>query len=518
MAPTLDDAPQPPIGDGRRIARNAGSAYAVRLLLGLSVLLVTPYLFRSLGPGGFGTWSVIFTVAAVFDLLELGFSAGVSKLMAELRAEDRRAEQEAALGASIVLMSGLALVGAAVSLAVGFAATGLAADGDERAFRLGMVALAAVVLVRFPCVAYAATLQGHQRYDLWNLAKAVATVGFAVGAVVAVGAGGGVLGVALAYAGSLLVEGGLYVVLLARSTPGISLRPHAGDRGTRRRIAAFGSFALLADSMRFIGQRMDTVVVAALRGATAAGPFAAALKLQSGLQALTLPFVNLLIPMVSELQARGRSDEVVRRLTASTRVALQITLPVAVALSLFADDVVGVWLGSSAPAVTAQIVIVLMVVQTVTLSAFPAEQVLIGIGRVRTVGLLALVEGLSNLVVSIALVAAYGAIGAAVGTLLTSAVLAPVKFPLVCRALGHPTGAYLRASLWPALIGALPAVAAMIAVSLVMDPGLARLALGMGVGLSVAAATTVVQLGPGRILALARGIRRRGGQPSVVGA
>ena len=62
-----------------------------------------------------------------------------------------------------------------------------------------------------------------------------------------------------------------------------------------------------------------------------------------------LVILDLLMPMVSDLHARGRNEEVVRRFTIATRVALQLTLPTAVAFAVFASDIVHVWLGGSAP-------------------------------------------------------------------------------------------------------------------------------------------------------------------------
>ena len=85
-----------------------------------------------------------------------------------------------------------------------------------------------------------------------------------------------------------------------------------------------------------------------------------------------------------------------------------------------------------------------MAAQILTMSGFPAEKVLVGIGRPKVVALLAVVEGLSNISISIVLVSAYGAIGAALGTLVTSGVLAPVKLPLACRATGLGIGPLLR--------------------------------------------------------------------------
>ena len=489
------------------IARNAASSYGMRLIRGLSVLLITPYLFRKLGPAGFGTWSVMFTVITVFSLLEDGFSVGVTKFVAQFRARDQRRELDDTIGAAVLLMGAAGIVAALISISVGLFGDSLAASSDRDAFRVGMVVLGLATVVRFPFVAYGAALMGYQRYELYNASQVVSIVGFAAGAVVALETGADVLGLAIAYGGSLALGGLVYGALLARVDRAVSLRPRAGERETRRMIGSFGSLALLADSMVFIGQRMDTLVIAAVRNAATAAPFAAAIKLAGGLQALTFPFVMLLMPMVADLQARGRHREVVRRFTIATRVTVQLTLPAAIAFALFSADIVDVWLGSKAPDVTASIIVVLMAVQVLTLSAYPAEKVLIGIARVRTVAGLAVIEGVSNIGLSIVLVSAYGAIGAALGTLFTSGLLAPIKFPLACRATGISTVQFLRQGVAPAVAATLPAVAAMLAIWMVMPVGAARLGAGLVAGLGLALAVGAAQVGPRQTIDTLRTMR-----------
>jgi O-antigen/teichoic acid export membrane protein len=441
------------------------------------------------------------------------------KLVAELRAQPhRRRELNAAVGSAVTLMGALGIVALLVSVAIAYLATGLAAAGERDDFRTGMVVIGAAMLVRFPFVAYAAGLMGYQRYDLFNASQLLTYGGFAVGAVIAVEAGTGVLGLAVAQAVSLLAGGLLFGVSLARTDPTLQLRPRLADRHWRRRIASFSSFTLLADSMVFIGQRMDTLVIAAIRNAATAAPYAAAIKLQSGLQSLTLPFANLLMPMASDLKARGHGEEVLRRFLIATRVVLQVTMPVAFAFALFSSDIVDLWLGSDAPAVTAVIIVLLMSVQTVTLTATPAEKVLVGVGQVRTVALLALVEGLSNLAISIALVSAYGAIGAAIGTLSTSAVLAPIKLPLACRATGCDPGVFARRALVAPFLSSLPGVAVMLAAFFVLPEGAIRLSAGMMLGLAVCVIVALAQVGPARARSLVRsslGRREPAGQPRL---
>lgn len=491
----------------KSIARNAASSYGTRLLRGLSVALITPYLFRRLGTSGFGTWGVMLTVTAVFNLLEYGVSAGITKFVAQFRARGEQRALEDTLSAAVLVMAAVGLLAGLISVAIGVFAAGIAAPDERDAFETGMLLLGAATLLYFPTVAYAATLTGYQRYEMFNACQAIIIVIFAAGTVAAIESGSGIEGLAVAYGASLIAGGISYLLVLHRVDPGLSLLPRRPSREALQRVSGFGSFTLLADSMVFIGQRMDTIVIAAVRNATTAAPFAAAIRLAGGIQSLTFPFITLLMPMTSDLHARGEHEEVIRRFTVATRIAFQLTFPTAVAFSLFSTDIADVWLGSGAPDVTAAIISVLMVVQILTMSAYPAEKVLVGIGRVRVVAMLAVLEGVSNVGISIALVSAYGAIGAAIGTLVTSGVLAPIKFPLACRATGSSTAQFLRASILPATLGSLPAIGVMLGVWVLLPSGAVRLAVGLILGLAAGVAVAAAQIGPRRTLDTLRTMR-----------
>jgi O-antigen/teichoic acid export membrane protein len=497
-------------GIGRRaFLLNALSSYGQRALVAISALLLTPYLFRSLGTDGFGTLSVMLTLTTVFTMIELGFSLGTTKFIAELQAGGRREEMEATLGATLVLMALLGLIAFATSVLVALFASGLAADGEREEFRVGMLILGAGYMVRLPLVAYGSVLAGYQRYDLYyGVGHSIVIVGTALGAVVAVEAGGGVLGVAIAYTVAFVAGGVAYAALLRRIDPSLRLHPRRSDRRAGRKVLGFSTFTLLADSMNYIAVGLDNVVIAAIRNAAAAAPFAAASKLQSGLHALTLPVLNLMLPMISDLEARGMREAVVWRLLLATRVTLQVTLPVALAVALFSSDIVDVWLGPSAPAVTASILTVLAI-YTVMLCQVPSQKVLLGVGHARAVAILNTAWGISNLAISIVLVIAYGAIGAALGTLISTTLIGPANFPLACRATGCPLPRLLRVGLWPAIASSLPSIAVMLPVWLLMSPGGGRLALGVALGVGVAALVGILQLGPRRSLAELRSALRR---------
>lgn len=483
------------VSAGLRVARNVGSSYGLRGLRALSVLVLTPYLFRSLGVDGFGTWSILFTVGTIFALVELGATVGVTKQVAEQ--EDVRE----LVGVSAGLMAGLGVLALAVSLPLALLADGLVPDRLADPFAAGMVIIGAAQLVRFPGQAYGATLMGLQRYDLFNAGEAATVLSFVAGAVAAIELGGGITGLAAAYGGSLALGAIVWVVLLRRHRPDVLSAPRLGRPAVRRSVLSFGSRTLLIDGMDFIAMRMDTLVVAALRDARAAAPLAAATRLISGVQSLILPFVGVLVPMVAESGAAGDREAVRRQLLVATRVALHVTLLTAGGLALFATDVVDAWLGAEAPPVTDDLVVVLMIVQLLILVPLPAGRVLLGLGRLRAVTWLAVAEGVGNLALSVVLVIEYGAIGAAVATLITSGLLVPVRIPLACRATGCPPSRLVREALAPGLAGCAPALAVMALAWLLLDPGVVRLLIGLGGGWAVGVLVAGLQIGPARLRA-----------------
>jgi O-antigen/teichoic acid export membrane protein len=440
----------------------------------------------------------MYALATVFDGMQSSYSTGVAKIVAELRGSGRRREVLAALATATAFSLALGAAVLAVSVAIALLGDGLSPAGLLQAFQVGMIALGAATLVRLVGSTYAAAMLGYQRYDLFNTARLVAAIWLGVATVAAVEAGAGLEGAALALASSLLVEAIMFARLMRRMDSSLPLRPHLGDAASRRRIASFSSYVLLADAAISIS-RLQPVVIAAVRNAAAAAPFSAAVKLQTALQSAVYPFVDLLIPMVSDLQSRGRAEEVARRLLLGTRAALQVALPLAAGIALFSEDIVSLWLGPDAPAVTGEIIVILMTVQVATLTATPAVKVLVGLGQVRITAVMLGIEGASNLVLTILLVSEYGVLGAALSLLITGFLFSPVMVRLACRATRISSVCLVRQSLWPAVASSLPGLFAMVAVFAALPESAGRLTLGIFVGVGTSLAVAVAQVGAGRL-------------------
>src|SRR5690606_28840325 len=118
-----------------------------------------------------------------------------------------------------------------------------------------------------------------------------------------------------------------------------------------------------------------------------------------------------------------------------------------------------------------------------------------------------------NVVLTIVLVSAHGAVGAAVATLVAYGVLAPARLPLAARAIGMRLGDLVRRGLVPALTSSLPPAAALVAMLLVLPAGGVRGVAGLVVGAGIAAAIGLAQVGPGELRRTLSGAGRRAGEP-----
>ena len=77
----------------------------------------------------------MFAVASVFNLMQVGFMAGIARFVADLRAHDRLAELQRTVSSALALMAGLGALAAVISVAVALLGDGLAAGGQGGASR-----------------------------------------------------------------------------------------------------------------------------------------------------------------------------------------------------------------------------------------------------------------------------------------------------------------------------------------------------------------------------------------------
>jgi O-antigen/teichoic acid export membrane protein len=131
---------------------------------------------------------------------------------------------------------------------------------------------------------------------------------------------------------------------------------------------------------------------------------------------------NVMIPSTAVLQARGNLIQLGRAMITATRYGSFALLLIGLPLIFAAKGILAVWVGPKYAVEGARILQVLTIANMIRLSAVPYVMTLIGTGQQRLVIITPLLEGVSNLIVSV--IAGYflGATGVAIGTLVGAVV------------------------------------------------------------------------------------------------
>jgi O-antigen/teichoic acid export membrane protein len=126
---------------------------------------------------------------------------------------------------------------------------------------------------------------------------------------------------------------------------------------------------------------------------------------------------NVMIPSTAVMQARGNSVQLGQAMITATRYGSFALLLMGLPLILAAKGVLSVWVGPRYAEQGARILQVLTAANIIRLTAIPYVMTLIGTGQQRLVTITPILEGVSNLMVSVISGLLFGAIGVAIGTL-----------------------------------------------------------------------------------------------------
>ena len=380
----------------------------------LVALLLTPFILAHLDMHEFGTWiilSIFISPNASYNLLDFGLGSAFVKHVAEFYTHRDFGR------INRVLFSGLAfyVVFGILLLAVGLLL-------EDLLFGLFHItnASTAYLLVLLSCgvsnvsAMFLSVFKGIQRMDRSNALEIKISICHAIGTIVFLKLGWGVLGLAA----NALLNACFATLLcwwaLGRLVPQISPGWHF-DRKLLWDMFVYGIKMQISQIGGFICFRMDKLIVSRFLGVAPVSFFEVSSRLTSFMRALPHVMISALIPATSELGARNDRARILRTYLLASKYVAMLTVALVAFLVLEARSLITLWLGSGFES-SVILVQILAIGYGANVLGGAASQTGAGIGRpefdMRSTVLLSLL----NPVLSLVLVQQFGAPGAAAGT------------------------------------------------------------------------------------------------------
>lgn len=467
--------------------RGVGWIYLSLLLTGGSTFFLAAWSVRRVGTAQYGLFALVTSVAALLTIFDYALGLTVQRAGARANGpagDENRATVHAAHGAYVLL----GLAGMVVSGVVCAVATLLGPTG--RPYLVPTVALlGAAASLQLATAALPAVALAGRRFSLRSGAT---VVGVAVRVAVAVAAIGrfGVAGLALAQLVGVVVERVVLAGLVHRRIAWFVLRPTVPDRRALHDVTGSALPLLLISMSGQLFAVSDLVAVGALVGAAAVGVYQVSSLVPLYVAAVLVVGYNVVFPSLAGSDDAAGQEQATAFLTRLFSYVGGIGLAL---VALLRRDVIALLLGESND-VAEDVLLVLCAMCLANLMVHGLASLLVARGRQQLMARAVAIELPVNIVLTVAFVVSFGAVGAAIGTLVTAVLMNFAILPLVSQ--GEFGRSALRITvgdgLLPAGIGVVVALIAAQAAGLTASPalglllaGLAAAVAGAGIGIAL---------------------------------
>ncbi|WP_323171685.1 flippase [Natrialba sp. PRR66] len=329
----------------RSLASGIFSVVSTKVIVLVVTALSTPLLYRFLGASGFGDYSFLMSVFAIYMIfVSSGITDGVRKFLAEDRPKANWSKHVVGYYFRLALV--LSAAGAVLMLlAAYFDLVGSAFGGGLSQYFYALALL--VITAQFRDYARK-TLMGFglERYS--EPLKVLDKIGFVIVAIPLAYLGAGVFGALVGHlvASTLVAAVGLALVHRRVSLSSVFDRP--GDTFPRKTMLTFNSMSIALVFLLMSLYHIDIIMLQQFRASADVGNYRAALAIAEFLWFVGIALQTVYVHSTSELWSQNRHRQITELASRTTRYTFLLTAIMAVGLASLADVAVPLYFGSEA--------------------------------------------------------------------------------------------------------------------------------------------------------------------------
>lgn len=422
---------------------------------------LTPFILHRLGDAAFGLWVLMSTFTGYYGFLDLGIRNAIIRYVARFVANSEWVELASVASTSFFTYLGMCLVGMALTGGAAGQLDRLIAVPPEwsHTAKLLLLTAGAGTALGLPLGMFGGILEGLQQFTWISGVQVVAALVRAALIVLALEKGYGLLAIACITVTVNLVSSGVYPVVVFHLCPQLEIKWRYVRKSTLRMLAAFGLLTIWVGVGTMLRFQTDAFVIGAFLSLPAISMFSIGSKLSNYAGSIVQDMAQVFTPLSSHFDAQGDVTQLQQVLLVGNRYSSFVILPITVILFLLGKTIIRVWAGPQyLPAYPVLVILILPL--TLGLMQAASTKVLYGMARQMMLARVLVVEGVSNLLLSILLVRWYGILGVALGTAIPMICTNVFFLPRhLCRLLDLTLKRFLREAYLYPLLNSIPLAA-----------------------------------------------------------
>ena len=399
---------------------------------------LTPFVIRHLGVDAYGVWILAMSTVSYIGLLDLGLRSAIIRFVSKANAEGDMPQARSAINAAlwfrVLISAGVGVI--SIALAALFPHLFKIPTGLEHASQVTVLLCALGVAITLISGVFGGVLSAINRFDVLSSITVGQTVARAIGVLVILRLGGGLVQLAIWEFVVITLAGFTTLGAALRLFPACRSRLHKPQIETLRKIWSYSFYTFMIVIAVQIVFYSDNLVVGAFLSVGAAAIYSIGGSLANYSGQASTAMGQTFIPLASGMDASGRADDLKTLLIRGTQAALALALPIDVALVLRGKTFINLWMGHQGiqfGETSGTVLQILMISQFFTVANSTAGQIAYGVEKHKSVAKFALMEAVLNLALSIILVKTIGIYGVAWGTSISMGLLHLIFWPANVR-------------------------------------------------------------------------------------
>lgn len=440
-----------------RSLKNIASSWAG---LGMNIAVgffLSPFILHHLGDDAFGLWVLVFSLTGYYGIFDFGIRSSLVRFVSKFQATGDKEQLTRLINTSLFIYTSLGAILMVPTVLGSIYVDRLFHISPEflRDARILFFMVGSALALGFPLGISSGILEGLQEFYLLNWTNIVSLLIRAVLIVLALRHGLGLLTVAFITVSLPLITSAVRGVFAQR----ILAIPYGWrylDRHSLREVANYGSVTfmiIVAWRLRF---KTDAIIIGSMLSAAAITYFSIGARLVDYSVEVVSSLAQIFTPMSSQFHATGDFNRLRVIFIAGNRACAFVMFPLCVSLIVMGKSVIEAWMGPRY--ISSYIVLLILLIPSTLYNAqTSSNRILFGISQHKTLAIIVLIEGVANVILSVALVRPLGIVGDAIGTAIPLLCTALIFLPRhMCRRLEVPLRKFLSEAYFYPLLLCLP--------------------------------------------------------------
>ncbi len=377
-----------------------------------------PFMIHALGADVYGTWVLVMSLVGYFGFFDLRIRGAISKYVAEYHAKGEIENINKIVNISLIfsLLLATIIIISALILAIFAGQIFKINPGMLMEFKIACVIVACNIGLILCSDIFVGIIEGNKRQDFISGIEIVTFTVQTILFIVCVNLKYGLIGLTLSILATNILKQLIRLKFCYKVFPQLKIHySYMRDKVFFKKIFHYSFFLYLFDSVRSATYALPSFMLGSFFGTASITFYSIASRLVYYAITFTKSSADILVPFVSGFDANNDSNRIKKAFLEGSKYSYAVILFTCISLIFIGKPFINLWVGKDYLYPSYQLLVILLLPFLFLPSMFSAISIMKGLGKVKEISFLSIVELVMAILITFLLKKSMGIFAIAVG-------------------------------------------------------------------------------------------------------